>query len=206
MGQHIDVAMLDAAMSLLSQSAAAWLNAGIVQQRRGNLSISHEPTADTFKTADGTVMLAVMRDEHFKILVRALGLERLADDPRCATRDSRIANTGFIKPLVQAELVKATTAEWKRRLDEAGVPCSPVLELADALAQPQVRHRGLLVEMTDAATGRPLRSFNAAFKYAHGGPAPAFPPQRLGAQTEAVLAELGYGKDEIADLARREVI
>jgi len=81
-----------------------------------------------------------------------------------------------------------------------------VLELADALAQPQVKHRELLIEMRDASTGKTMRSFNAAFKYEHGAPGTAFPPQRLGAQTEAVLAELGYTAQEIAELARRQVI
>jgi crotonobetainyl-CoA:carnitine CoA-transferase CaiB-like acyl-CoA transferase len=205
-GQHIDVAMLDSAISLQSQSVAAWLNAGTVQKRRGNLSISHEPTADTFRTADGTVMLGVMRDDHFAKLAHALGLDGLADDARCATRETRVKHAAFIRELVQGVLATLTSAECQRRLDEAGVPCTPVLELADALAQPQVAHRALVLELTDEATGRPMRTLNAAFKYEHGAPAPAFPPQRLGAQTEAVLAELGYSRDEIADLARREVI
>ncbi len=205
-GQHIDVAMLDSAMGLLSQSAAAWLNAGIVQKRRGNLSISHEPTADTFRTADGTVMLGVMRDDHFVKLARALGLDELAADERCSTREMRVKHAAFIRERVHGALEKLTSAQCQSRLDAAGVPCTPVLELADALAQPQVVHRALVVETTDEATGRPMRSFNAAFKYEHGAPGPAFPAQRLGAQTEAVLAELGYSKDEIADLARRKVI
>lgn len=205
-GQHIDVAMLDSAISLLSQSAAAWLNAGIVQERRGNLSINYEPASGTFKTADGTVMLAIMRDDHFKIFARAVGLAGLADDPRCLSRDSRVANADFIRSEVQAELLKATTAQWKQRLDEAGVPCSPVLALADALDQPQVRHRGLVVEMIDEATGKPMRIFNAPFKYAHGSPGPASAPPRLGTHTESVLSALGYSEREIEDLARREVI
>jgi crotonobetainyl-CoA:carnitine CoA-transferase CaiB-like acyl-CoA transferase len=205
-GQYIDVAMLDAAVALLSQSAGAWLNAGIVQERRANLSISREPTSDTFKTADGSLMLAVMRDEHVVILMRALGLEQLLSDPRCATREARVASTDFIKPLVQAELCKATTAEWKRRLDEVGVPCSPVLELADALTQPQVKHRDLVLEMSDPLTGAAMRSFNASFKYAHGSPSATFPPQRLGAQTKEVLVALGYSEQAIAELASRKVI
>ncbi|MCC7083287.1 MAG: CoA transferase [Burkholderiales bacterium] len=205
-GQRIDVAMLDAAISLLSQSASGWLNGGVVQKRRGNLSLNHEPTSDTFQTADGTVMLAVMRDEHFAILARELGLDQLAGDPRCATRAARVRNTAYIKPLVQAELIKATSAEWKRRLDRAGVPCSPVLELADALAQPQIAHRNLVVEMHDERTGAPMRSLNAPFQFAHGSPGPSFPAQRLGAQTEEVLSGLGYGEQEIAELAQRKVI
>jgi crotonobetainyl-CoA:carnitine CoA-transferase CaiB-like acyl-CoA transferase len=205
-GQRIDVAMLDSAISLLSQSAGAWLNAGIEQKRRGNISISREPTSDVFRTADGSVMLAVMRDDHFAKLARALGLDHLAGDPRCATRESRVANTELIKPAVQAALMTAGTAEWRRRLDAAGVPCSPVLELAAALSQPQVEHRGLVVETRDEKTGATMRSLNTAFQYAHDGPGPAFPPQRLGAQNGEVLAALGYSPEEIAELARREVI
>jgi crotonobetainyl-CoA:carnitine CoA-transferase CaiB-like acyl-CoA transferase len=206
LGQHIDVAMLDSAISLLSQSAGAWLNAGAVQKRRANISISREPTSDTFRTADGSVMLAVMRDDHFAKLARALDLDHLADDPRCSTRQDRVANTALIKPAVQAVLLTASTAEWKRRLDEAGVPCSPVLELAAALSQPQIEHRGLVMKLQDAKTGRTMQSFNTAFQYAHDGPGPAFPPQRLGAQNEEVLTALGFSPDEIAELARREVI
>lgn len=205
-GQYIDVAMLDSAISLLSQSAAAWLNAGIVQERRGNLSINHEPASGTFKTADGTVMLAIMRDDHFRIFARALGIESLADDERCVSRDSRVANADFIRTRVQAELLKATTAQWKQRLDEAGVPCSPVLGLADALDQRQVRHRDLTLEMIDEVTGKTMRSFNAPFKYIHGTPGPAFAPPRLGIHTRSVLSELGYSESEIENLVRLKVI
>ena len=63
-GQYIDVAMLDCAISLASQTVGSWLNGGYAQPRRTNLSVSHEPTGDAFQTADGTVMLAIMRDEH----------------------------------------------------------------------------------------------------------------------------------------------
>jgi len=61
-------------------------------------------------------------------------------------------------------------------------------------------------EATDDRTGRPMRSFTTPYRFAHDGPAPSFPAQRLGAQNDEVLAALGYGKDEIAELARREVI
>ena len=205
-GQYIDVAMLDSALSMASQTIGSWLNGGYVQPRRGNLSVSHEPTSDTFRTADGSVMLAIMRDEHVRILLRLLGLERFADDPRFTSREARVANAPFIRELVQGELTKATSAEWKRRLDEAGVPCSPILEIPEALSQPQVRHRELVRETVDAASGRPIRTLGAPFKYAHDGPAPAFAPQRLGASNEALLTELGYSAAEIAELRKNEVI
>ena len=205
-GQYIDVAMLDCAISLASQTVGSWLNGGYVQPRRANLSVSHEPTGDSFRTADGSVMLAIMRDEHVRIFLRVLGHEALASDPRVATREARVANAAFIRTLVQAELLKAPSAEWKRRLDEAGVPCSLIPEIPEALSQPQVQHRGLVRETIDEPSGSTMRTLNAPFQYAHDGPEPSFPPQRLGANNEDILTALGYSKAEIAELGRREVI
>ena len=193
-------------LSLASQTIGSWLNGGYVQPRRANLSVSHEPTGDSFQTADGSVMLAIMRDEHVRILLRVLGHEALVADPRFATREARVANAEFIRSLVQAELMKAPASEWKRRLDEAGVPCSLILEIPEALSQPQVRHRELVREMIDEQSGRTMRTLNAPFQYAHDGPEPAFPPQRLGANNEDILTALGYSKADIADLRAREVI
>ena len=205
-GQYIDVAMLDSALSLASQTLGSWLNGGHVQPRRANLSVSHEPISDVFETADGSLMLAIMRDDHVRILLRLLGQGQLVADPRFATREARVANAAFIRPLIQAELMKAPAAEWKRRLDEAGVPCSPILEIPEALAQPQVRHRELVREVVDEQSGSAIRTLNAPFQYAHDGPEPAFAPQRLGAHNEEILTVLGYSKADIAELAKREVI
>lgn len=205
-GQFIDVSMLDSAISLMSQSVGTWLNAGSVQKRRANISISQEPAADTFDTADGTLMLGVMSDPHFAKLAQALGLDHLIGDPRCSSRDARVQNAAAIRALIQAELSKAPSAQWQQLLDDAGVPCSPVLELAEALVQPQVEHRKLVVSMQDDETGRTVRALSTPFTAETGKPQPAFAPQRLGAQTAAVLAELGYSEAQIADLARREVI
>jgi crotonobetainyl-CoA:carnitine CoA-transferase CaiB-like acyl-CoA transferase len=205
-GQFIDVAMLDSAISLASQTIGSWLNGGYVQPRRANLSVSHEPTGDAFQTADGSVMLAIMRDEHVKILLRVLGHEALATDPRFTSREARVANAAFIRSLVQGELMKATSSEWKRRLDEAGVPCSFILEIPDALSQPQVQHRELVRETIDERSASTIRTLNTPFQYAHDGPEPSFPPQRLGAHNEEILTALGYSKTDIADFAKREII
>ena len=205
-GQYIDVAMLDSALSLASQTIGSWLNGGYVQPRRANLSVSHEPIGDAFQTAQGSLMLAIMRDEHVTILLRLLGLDELVADPRFASREARVAHAAFIRPLVQTELMKAPASEWKRRMDEAGVPCSPILEIPEALAQPQVRHRALVREEIDDQTGKTMRTLNAPFQYAHDGPEPSFSPQRLGASNEDILTSLGYSKTDIADLAKRKVI
>ena len=205
-GQFIDVAMLDSAISLASQTIGSWLNGGHAQPRRANLSVSREPIGDSYQTADGSIMLAIMRDEHVKIFLRVLGHENLCADARFASRETRVANAEFIRSLVQAELMKATTSEWKRRLDEAGVPCSPILDISEALTQPQVQHRKLVRETMDGPSGNAIRTLNAPFQYAHDGPAPSSPPPRLGADNEDILTALGYSKADIAALTEREVI
>jgi crotonobetainyl-CoA:carnitine CoA-transferase CaiB-like acyl-CoA transferase len=205
-GQYIDVAMLDSAISLASQTFGSWLNGGQVQPRRANLSVSHEPTSDVFQTAKGSLMLAIMRDDHVSILLRVVGLDQFVADPRFATRQTRVAHAGFIRSLVQAEMMKASASEWKRRMDEAGVPCSLILEIPEALSQPQVMHRVLVREVIDNQSGKTIRTLNAPFQYAHDGPEPAFQPQRLGASNGDILTSLGYSKADIADLVKREVI
>jgi crotonobetainyl-CoA:carnitine CoA-transferase CaiB-like acyl-CoA transferase len=205
-GQYIDVAMLDCGMSLTSQLAGPLLTGGIKPRRRANLSINFEPTADVYKTADGAVQLAIMRENHIHIFFRLMGLEYLITDPRGANREARVANAAFIRGLVQAEFLKAGTAEWKKRLDEAKVPWAPVLDLHDAVEQPQIRHRGFVLETPEAETGITMRTFGAPFRYEHDGPRPSFPPQRLGAQSEELLGELGYSKEQIAAFRNNQVI
>jgi crotonobetainyl-CoA:carnitine CoA-transferase CaiB-like acyl-CoA transferase len=205
-GQYIDVAMLDCAISLMSQTVGPWLNGRVPQKRRANLSINFEPTADVYQTADGAMQLAVMRDDHVKDMMKELGLGHLADDPRLASREVRVANTAFIRAEVQAKFLERSTAEWQQRMGKAGLPCAPVLDLPDALTQPQVQHRGLVEETVDEKTGSVMRRLNAPFQFAHDGPRASGPPARLGEHTDTILASLGYGKDEIAALHAAQVV
>jgi crotonobetainyl-CoA:carnitine CoA-transferase CaiB-like acyl-CoA transferase len=205
-GQYIDVAMLDSGISLASQTIGAWLNGGVVQPRRANMAINFEPTADVYNTADGSMILAIMRDEHVKLLLDVLGLADFKDDPRFANREQRVKHSSFIRPLVQQALMKATTAQWKTRLETAGVPFSPILDIPEALTQPQVQHRGLVQEMTDTKTGKPMRMLNTPFQYEHGSPGPSGPPPRLGEHTGEILKAAGYSEADIAALAKNEVI
>lgn len=205
-GQCIDVSMLDSGISLASQTVGAWLNGGLVQPRRANMAINFEPTADVYDTADGAMILAVMRDEHVKVLLRTIGLAHMADDPMFASREVRVKNTAAIRVLLQEALMKATAEEWESRMDTAGIPCSRILEIPDALTQAQVRHRGLVQELTDTATGKPMRMLNTPFSYAHDNPHPSGPPPRLGEHTREVLKTAGYSEQEIDTLGKNEVI
>ena len=205
-GQCIDVSMLDSGISLASQTVGAWLNGGVVQPRRANMAINFEPTADVYNTADGAMILAVMRDEHVKLLLEVLGLGHLKDDPRFASREQRVKNTAFIRPLLQEALLKACSADWEAKMDTAGIPCSRILEIPDALTQAQVKHRGLVQEITDKKTGQPMRLLNTPFLFAHDSPGPSGPPPRLGEHSREVLKSAGYSDADIDTLGRNEVI
>ena len=205
-GQYIDVAMLDCAISLMSQTVGPWLNGRVPQKRRANLSINFEPTADVYQTADGAMQLAVMRDDHVKAMMKELGLGHLADDPRLASREVRVANTAFIRTEVQAKFLERSTAEWQQRMGKAGLPCAPVLDLPDALTQPQVQHRGLVEETVDEKTGSVMRRLNAPFQFEHDGPRASGPPARLGEHTDRILAALGYSAAQIAALREAQVV
>ena len=152
------------------------------------------------------MQLAVMRDDHVRQLMELIGHGHLNADPRFATRETRVAATAFIRPIVEAELRKRTTAEWQTIFNPVGLPCAPVLDLPEALTQPQVRHRGLVEESVDERTGSTMRRLNAPFQYAHDGPRASGPPPRLGEHTDAVLATLGYSDQDIAALRRDGVI
>ena len=205
-GQYIDVAMLDCGISLTSQLAGPLLTGGIKPRRRANLSINYEPTADVYNTADGAMQLAIMRENHVQIFFKLMGVAHLNTDARGSTREARVANSAYIRGLVQAEFMKAGTVEWKRRLDEAKLPCAPVLELHEAIEQPQVKHRGLVRETPEPETGITMRTFNAPFQYEHDGPEPSFPPQRLGAQNEELLGSLGYTREQIEQFRKNKII
>ena len=205
-GQCIDVSMLDSGISLASQTVGAWLNGGVVQPRRANMAINFEPTADVYDTAEGAMILAVMRDEHVKLLLRTIGLAHLADDPRFASREERVRNSAFIRPVIQEALLTASSEDWEARLDTAGIPCSRILEIPEALSQPQVKHRGLVQEMIDAKTRQPMRMLNAPFLYAHDSPKPSGPPPRLGEHSREILKAAGYSDEEIDALVKNEVV
>jgi crotonobetainyl-CoA:carnitine CoA-transferase CaiB-like acyl-CoA transferase len=205
-GQYIDVAMLDSGVSLASQTIGAWLNGGKVQPRRGNLAINFEPTADVYNTADGSLILAIMRDEHVKVLLDVIGLGSYKTDERFANREIRVKETAFIRQMVQEALMKDTTAGWKAKLEAAGVPFSPIMDVPEALTQPQLKHRGLVQEMTDAKTGKPMRMLSTPFLYEHGTPKPSGPPPRLGEHTAEILKSAGYSDADIAALTKNEVI
>ena len=204
-GQYIDVALLDVQVAVLANQAMNYLVGGLAPQRLGNAHPNIVPYQD-FPTADGHMVVAVGNDAQFARLCTAADLLGVAEDPRYATNQARVANRHALIALLSAATARHTTADWIARLERAGVPCGPINTLDAVFADPQVQARKLRVDLPHAAAGTvpqvasPLRLSKTPVSYA------AAPPL-LGQQTRAVLDEvLGMSAAEIDALAARNIV
>lgn len=203
-GRHVDISMLDVQVSLLNYMATMHLMSGVVPQAAGNGHFVHVPY-NTYRTADGWIVVACLGDAFFERLLDVLQHPGLRD-PALRRQPARYAARERIDAIISEELAGAGTAHWLERLGAARVPCGPVNDFAQALDDPQVRARGMVVDVP-LKSGERLRMPGNPVKFADvDGPAPpdayAGPPG-LGEHTDAVLGELlGYAAPRIAALRR----
>ncbi|MFN2441911.1 MAG: CaiB/BaiF CoA transferase family protein [Thermoanaerobaculia bacterium] len=203
-GQMIDVALLDSIMPLMGWVAANLLIGGQQPAPMGNDNFTAAPSG-TFLTADGHINIAANQQEQWENVAEVLGVPELKDDVRFRERDERKKNRKALTPLLEERLIQRPTADWVEALNARGVPSGEILSLEDALLSPQVAHRGSIGTVHAAEAGE-IRVFNltAAFDKTPG--ALTSPPPTLSEHTDAVLAEIGYGADDIAALRERGVV
>ena len=203
-GQHIDMALLDVQVACLANQAMNYLTTGISPRRLGNAHPNIVPYQD-FPTADGDFILTVGNDGQFRKFCEVAGLA-LADDPRFATNSARVANRGELIPLLRQATVFKTTAEWISALEQAGVPCGPINDLAQVFADPQVQARGLRFELPHPLAGSvpqvasPIRLSATPIQHRNA-------PPLLGEHTEQVLQQwLGLSAEQIVGLREAGVL
>jgi len=204
-GQHIDTALLDVQVACLGNQALNYLTTGVAPQRMGNAHPNIVPYQD-FPTADGDIILTVGNDGQFRKFAEVAGHPEWADDPRFASNKARVAHRAELIPLIRQATVFRTSAEWLAALERAGVPCGPINDVAQVFADPQVRHRGLRIEMPHLQAGSvpqvasPLRLSASPVSYRHA-------PPLLGEHSEALLQRLlGLSGQQIAALRQAGVI
>ncbi|MDP3513944.1 MAG: CaiB/BaiF CoA-transferase family protein [Sulfuritalea sp.] len=197
-GQHIDLALLDVQVACLANQAMNYLVSGTAPRRMGNSHPNIVPYQD-FPTADGDMILAIGNDGQFARFCDIAGHAEWSADPRFASNAARVRHRAELIPLLRRTTVMKTTADWIALLENAAVPCGPINDLAGVFADPQVRHRGLQIEMPHPAggtapqVGNPIRFSATPIDYRRA-------PPLLGQDTEAILRELGRSDDEIAAL------
>ena len=185
-GQHIDLALLDGAVSVLANVGAGYLAAGHAPQRLGNAHPTVVPY-QIFQTRDGSFALAVGNDAQFARLCALLDHPEWSADPRYATSRARVMHRDQLVPMLAAQFALMDTGHWLTRIRAAGIPAGAVRSVEQALDAPEIAARGLVAHTPDARHGT-LRLLRSPL-HLRGTPArePAAPP-RLGEHTDAVLA------------------
>ena len=200
-GAHVDLSLLDCQVSLLSYLAQYFWTDGVVPRPMGSAHTSVVPYG-AVRTRDGHVIVAVF-ERFWPGFCRAAGHAEWIADPRFATNADRVAHREAVMSLIEATFATRTTAEWLERLQAEGVPAAPIQTVDRVLSDPQVRHRGMVVELEHERLG-PIPTLGTPIKVAGASAFTVAPPPRLGEHTGEVLATLLKYPDERIDALRRE--
>lgn len=196
LGQLVDIALLDAVVSILHPHSANWIVSEAIPRRTGDLHPTVVPY-QVFPTAEGGFFVSAANDRQFARLVSVLGIPELSEDPKFMSNGGRNENRdaliGLLTPLI---------AQWPRdklaaKLTAAGVPSSPVNNVEQALTSPQVLHRELFIDREEyRGLGVPISLSRSTTRA----------PERAvaaGADTDRILRLMGYREGEI-DVLRSE--
>jgi crotonobetainyl-CoA:carnitine CoA-transferase CaiB-like acyl-CoA transferase len=189
-GQHIDVSMLESMLSL-TLSELQWSQFPVKPTQR--------PMFGPIETSDGYVMVAIASEKTFQSLMQVIGHPEWISDIRFARYSDRRENWVGLMQGVEEWSRSVTTARCLVALQERGVPSSAYRTVAEALADPQIAHRGALAEVEDG--GGTFRVLNLPFRMSGAKVSPGKRMATLGEHTRAYLKETGLTEDEIAAFA-----
>jgi len=203
-GEYIDLAMLDIQTAVLSNQAMNYLLSGRVPQRQGNRHPNIMPQ-DVFKVADGRVVLAVGNDGQFAKMCQALNRPDLAADPRFVKNADRVRNKDALLPQIEEIFSTWKRADLVAAMEGVGVPCGPINTIDEVFEIPQVKHRGMRMELPHPTSGTvplvksPMNFTEAPLEYRSA-------PPLLGQHSDEILRELGISDDGIAALRAGGVV
>ena len=194
-GQHVDISMLDVQVSLLNYMATMHLMSDIVPQRLGNGHFVHVPY-NTYATQDGFVVVACIGDAFFERFLQMLPLPELLD-PAFAAQPARLANKALIDQAIGEAFVLQPTSYWLQQLRQARIPCGPVNDFAQALTDPQVLARDMVVPVA-LPSGAVVRMPGNPIKLSDAENPNFTAPPSVGQHSREILTSvLGYPPQQI---------
>jgi len=193
-GRDLDVSLYDVAMHLLNYPAAWYLNDGLVTERVARSAHPFIAPSQLYRTQDGWIFVMAQTQRFWEMLADALGRGELkAKYPDFAARRE---HRDELTTILDGEFSKRTTEEWLKAL-RGTVPCGPVYDLPQALENPYFLERGG-IQVFDHPDKPGFKLVASPFRLDE--PLPANPAPKLGEHTDALLAELGYSRSDIAAL------
>jgi crotonobetainyl-CoA:carnitine CoA-transferase CaiB-like acyl-CoA transferase len=203
-GQFLDVSMLEASLAYLATQVADYTVAGHHQQQAGNQAISRKVTANLFRAKDSFLLLAVNDEKQYRSLMTGIGRTEVFDDPRFSDWFTRKENETALRTIIESALAAEDSKTWERRLNDAGAPCASIWKVEEIIDHPQIAARNVM-QTVDSPYGK-LRLMGSGFQMAHGGGRLDTLAPEAGADTDAVLTEIGYDPATIAALRAESVI
>lgn len=203
-GEEVSTALTDSMTSMLAFLATNYFATGRQPLRTGNDHALAAPYG-LFEAADGQIAVAPANDTFYFKLIAALGLDHLADHPDFQTNGDRFEQRAAINAEINARTRTGTVAHWIEKLNAAGVPCGRILGLDEVFDDPQSRHQQMRVTIDHPQYG-PLDVLGFPIKFSDDPCRMHRPPPVLGADTDAILAELGRNAAAIAALRAHNVI
>jgi crotonobetainyl-CoA:carnitine CoA-transferase CaiB-like acyl-CoA transferase len=204
-GQRLDIAMLDAQISFMTYRAQYYFLGKVIPEPIGSSHVSAVPIR-AFQAKDGKYLtIEAYQDKFFQNLCQVLGIPEVGKDPRFNSRMARLKNREPLMKILEPEFLKKTRDEWIDLLIKGDVPVGPVNNLAEALSDPSVLARKMMVSVDHLGekiqmVGNPIKMSEIQDQKFTGAPT-------LGQHTEEILLQyLGYSPEQIQDLRTKKVI
>lgn len=206
-GQTVDISMLDCQVALLENAFARYFATGEVPRPLGTRHPVFTPF-QAFETKDGYIVLAMVGGvgDQWPLYCATIGRIDLIDDPRFLTGGLRTQHYEELEPILAEAMKTRTTQEWLEALGGVGIPCGPINTIPQVAADPQIRHREMIVEVPHPRLGW-TKVTNSPIKLSRTPCSVERPEPEIGQHTEEVLCEiLGMQAEEIRELREAQVI
>lgn len=204
-GQRIDISLLDSQIAWLANVGSNYLISGEAPLRYGNAHPNIVPY-QTFKAKDGFFVVAVGNDSQWRQFCDKVGKNEWAEDRRFTTNADRVKNRAELIPLLDQLFGQAVISHWLSLLEEIGVPCGPINSIEQALNDPQVNAREMVIEVPHPSAGT-VRMVASPLRIPTAPTVVRLPPPMLGEHTAEILHDLlDYGEATIRDLRAAQVI
>jgi crotonobetainyl-CoA:carnitine CoA-transferase CaiB-like acyl-CoA transferase len=203
-GQKVSVNLLDGQVATIANYVAPYMRTRKPIRPVGGGHPQLVPY-QVFRGSDGHFIAAAFNDKFWQILVRAIDRPDLGDDPRFTTNEYRVKNRDVLIPELQTMFANEPIAHWLERFEAAGVPCGPVNRLEDTVADPQVLHNNMIIELEHPKYG-PYQTVGTPMRFSRTPVGARLHAPSLGEHSAEVLVDLGFDDAEVNDMIAENVV